>query len=130
MGRVIAKRGAELEWFHNRHREEADGTRTLTMRSKFYFNPAREPAMLRYVEYLPGCTEPRHSHTEDEVVFITAGEMDIEGTIYRAGDALWIEAKTEYGPLVAGPEGATFLLFRKGIADYVPKPGDSQPRRG
>ena len=35
MGMVIAKRGGELEWFHNRQREEPDGTRMLTMRSKF-----------------------------------------------------------------------------------------------
>ncbi len=118
MGKVIAKRNADVGWVSNRHKEQS-GVKNLIMRSKLYFNPAIEPAMLRYVEYLPGCVEPKHSHTIDEVVYIVAGEMDIGGTLYAAGDALWIEAKTEYGPLTAGPEGATFLLFRSAASAYV-----------
>ena len=119
MGEVIARRGADVAWVGSRQ-VEVDGKSRSVLRSKIYLNPAKDPAMLRLVEYSPGYLEPRHRHTADEIVYILSGTVDIDGTRYEAGDALWIGAHTEYGPLTAGPEGMTFLLIRQGAATLIP----------
>ena len=126
MGRLIARRSSEVPWQANRA-TKVDGKDQTLLRSKLYLNPARDPAMLRLVEYMPGYTEPRHRHMAAEIVYVVSGSVDIDGTLYEAGDALWIDAHTEYGPLTAGPQGMTFLLIRQGPADLIP--GEPGPAR-
>ena len=119
MDGVIARRGSQVEWQSSRQ-AVVEGKPQSVLRSKLYLNPAKDPAMLRLVEYSPGYSEPRHRHTAAEIVYIIAGEVDIDGVAYREGDALWIGANEEYGPLTAGPAGMTFLLVRQKAADLIP----------
>lgn len=58
--------------------------------------------------YDPHWVEPRHRHVEDEVLILTAGEIEVEGTTYSAPAAIFVGRHTLYGPLTAGAEGAEF----------------------
>lgn len=60
-----------------------------------------------------------HSHSEDEIIFVTGGEIRLGTRIYRPGTALAIAADTLYS-FTAGPEGLSFINFRAGM------PGDIQ----
>ena len=52
-----------------------------------------------------------HSHTEDEIIFVTDGEIRLGTRIYGPGTALAIAANTFYG-FTAGPAGLRFVNFR------------------
>jgi hypothetical protein len=58
-----------------------------------------------------------HSHSEDEIIFVTDGAIRLGGRLYGPGTALAIAADTLYG-FTAGPEGLSFVNFRAGT------PGD------
>lgn len=58
-----------------------------------------------------------HSHSEDEIIFVTDGMIRLGGRLYGPGTALAIAADTLYG-FTAGPEGLSFVNFRAGT------PGD------
>lgn len=65
------------------------------------------------VEYEADHVESRHSHEEDEILFILAGELITGATILRPGMLVHIDGGTEYGPLRTD-SGCRFL--RLGIA--------------
>jgi hypothetical protein len=52
-----------------------------------------------------------HSHTEDEIIFVTAGQMRLGSKLLGPGTALSISANTLYS-FIAGPEGLSFVNFR------------------
>jgi hypothetical protein len=54
-----------------------------------------------------------HSHTEDEVIFVTGGEMQLGTRRLGPGSALAIAAHTFYG-FGVGPQGLSFVNFRAG----------------
>ena len=58
-----------------------------------------------------------HSHTEDEIIFVTDGEIRLGSKLYGPGTALAIAADTLYG-FTAGPLGLSFVNFRAAM------PGD------
>lgn len=58
-----------------------------------------------------GTVVPPHSHSEDEIIFVTAGEIRLGNRHYGAGTALAIAADTIYG-FEAAPEGLSFINFR------------------
>lgn len=58
-----------------------------------------------------------HSHSEDEIIFVTDGAIRLGGRLHGPGTALAIAADTLYG-FTAGPEGLSFVNFRAGT------PGD------
>lgn len=64
---------------------------------------------IHMTQYLPNWSEPRHRHAEDEVLLIFEGELQVDGTIYKAPTAIFVGRGTLYGPLTAGPKGATFF---------------------
>jgi hypothetical protein len=55
-----------------------------------------------------------HSHAEDEVIFVTAGQMRLGQQLYGPGTALAVAASTMYS-FVTGPEGLSFINFRPGL---------------
>jgi hypothetical protein len=57
-----------------------------------------------------GTTVPLHSHSEDEIIFVTAGEIQLGARRYGPGTALAIAADTVYG-FEAGVE-LSFINFR------------------
>jgi hypothetical protein len=52
-----------------------------------------------------------HSHAEDEVIFVTAGQMRLGTRLYAPGLALAVAADTMYS-FTTGPEGLSFINFR------------------
>ena len=54
-----------------------------------------------------------HSHEEDEIIFITAGQMRLGQKLVGPGTAIAIAADTLYS-FLPGPEGLTFINFRAG----------------
>jgi len=58
-----------------------------------------------------------HSHSEDEIIFVTAGRIRLGTKLYGPGTSLAIAADTLYS-FSPGPEGLSFVNFRAGT------PGD------
>lgn len=61
---------------------------------------------------------PVHSHTEDEIIFVRAGQMRLGNKLYGPGTTLAIAANTKYG-FKAGPDGLSFVNFRVGSPSHV-----------
>jgi len=59
-----------------------------------------------------------HSHTEDEIIFVRAGQMRLGNKLYGPGTTLAIAANTKYG-FKAGPDGLSFVNFRVGSPSHV-----------
>lgn len=55
-----------------------------------------------------------HSHSEDEIIFVTHGSMRLGTKLYGPGTALAIAADTMYS-FTPGPEGLRFINFRAGF---------------
>jgi hypothetical protein len=64
-----------------------------------------------------------HSHTEDEIIFITDGQARLGNRLVGPGTALAIHADTMY-TFNPGPEGLSFINFR------AAKPGDIRRDNG
>ncbi len=62
-----------------------------------------------------------HSHTEDELIFVTAGSIRLGNRLYGTGTTLAVAANTKYG-FKAGPQGLTFVNFRASAPSYL-QPG-------
>jgi len=63
------------------------------------------------VFYPPGCTIEAHTHDCDYTEIILEGSQRVGATWHHAGDIRIGLANRGYGPLVAGPEGATVLFM-------------------
>ena len=59
-----------------------------------------------------------HSHSEDEVIFVTAGSMRLGKRLYGPGTALAIAANTKYG-FFSGSGGLSFVNFRGSSPTYT-----------
>ncbi|ALJ16380.1 cupin domain-containing protein [Sphingopyxis macrogoltabida] len=62
-------------------------------------------------QMLPNAVAAVHSHEEDEIIYILAGEMIVGNRTLKRGTSLFIAANTLYG-FQSGPEGLQFLNFR------------------
>src|SRR5262249_34233589 len=58
-----------------------------------------------------GTVIPLHSHSDDEIIFITAGAIRLGNRLYGPGTALAIAADTVYG-FEAAATGLSFINFR------------------
>jgi anti-sigma factor ChrR (cupin superfamily) len=71
--------------------------------------------------YPPGWTVAPHTHACDYLEIILEGSQQVTGRWHQAGDVRMARAGTVYGPLVAGPEGVTFVaVFRDHRTSMVP----------
>ena len=69
----------------------------------------------------PGCTIEVHTHACDYTEFILAGSQKVGGKWLYPGDIRVGLAHRGYGPLVAGPEGASVLvIFATGAWPGIP----------
>jgi hypothetical protein len=59
-----------------------------------------------------------HSHSEDEVIFVTDGHMRLGNRLYGAGTALAIAAETFYS-FAVGPDGLKFVNFRPAMPSEI-----------
>jgi hypothetical protein len=62
-----------------------------------------------YTRYDPGFIIARHAHKSDALIFILEGEVRIGERNCPPGTLVVLEKDTFFGPLVAGPQGCTFL---------------------
>lgn len=70
----------------------------------------------RFPAMTAAAADPRagiHSHEENEIIFVTGGEMQLGNRLVGPGTAIAIAAGTFYG-FVPGPAGLTFVNFRAG----------------
>ncbi len=59
---------------------------------------------------LPGHTTTPHVHDGDEEFYVIEGEVvDHDGYRYKAGDLVWLEAKTKHNSY--SPNGALLVVF-------------------
>jgi len=58
-----------------------------------------------------------HSHSEDEVIFVTAGSIKLGHSLRGPGTALFVAANTNYG-FSSGADGLTFINFRPSSPTY------------
>jgi quercetin dioxygenase-like cupin family protein len=87
----------------------------------FYFPLTDERMQLYEIRLAPDTEIRPHAHHEDEIVYITDGEIHVGRRVLPVGSAIYVERDTLYG-LRAGPEGCTFLNFRPGLtAGYISK---------
>jgi hypothetical protein len=59
-----------------------------------------------------------HSHSEDEVIFVTGGHMRLGARLYGPGAAIAIAAETFYS-FGVGPDGLRFVNFRAGLPNLI-----------
>lgn len=87
------------------------------------FADARCPtcAVWLHENWFPAPSGPRldpeagiHAHEEDEVIFVTGGQMQLGQKLMEPGTAIAIAANTFYG-FLPGPEGLSFINFRAGL---------------
>jgi len=77
-------------------------------------DPADESAPTVFkVFYPPECYVEAHTHECDYTEIILEGSQKVGATWHKAGDIRIGLANRGYGPLLAGPEGATVLFMFK-----------------
>lgn len=76
--------------------------------------------MVVYARYDPGVVVERHGHLSDHYVFVVAGEVAVGDRPCPAGTHITLEHGAAFGPLVAGPEGATLYEVMSGDPRAVP----------
>jgi hypothetical protein len=59
-----------------------------------------------------------HCHTEDEVIFVVAGNIQLGPKLYGPGTAVGIAANTYYS-FTPGPAGLKFINFRPGLPSEI-----------
>ena len=59
-----------------------------------------------------------HSHTEDEIIFVTAGAIRLGARLHGPGTAVAIAANTLYS-FTPGPNGLSFINFRADAPDDI-----------
>lgn len=64
--------------------------------------------MVRY--WGPQTDLPVHSHPYNEMFYVLDGEVEMGGTVYKAGACIFIPKGVEYGPTRA-PNGGTVLRY-------------------
>jgi hypothetical protein len=63
------------------------------------------------VEFPPGCRIEAHTHECDYSEIMLKGSQQVSGKWLHEGDVRIGLANNAYGPLIAGPEGATVLIM-------------------
>ena len=71
---------------------------------------AASPTVFK-VHFPPGCTIEAHTHACDYSEIVLEGSQKVGERWLHAGDVRVGLANRGYGPLVAGPEGATVLVI-------------------
>lgn len=69
-----------------------------------------------------------HAHPGWTATIVLEGSMTIEGEEFTAGQIVLVEPGVAYGPIVPGPEGATFLEVFSGADATVTVWDEDDPR--
>ena len=106
---VLITAGADVPWLEP---SEAWPGRAREGEPSLTYKPLmpRKPGLpnVSRIRYAPDHFEPPHSHTEDEVFYIVAGEMALGTRTLVGGDTIYIGRDTRYSAR-AGAEGCEFV---------------------
>ena len=105
MGKVIIKKQEDAGWTPIPGRPEV--ARRLVLSGE---NETPEVFLVHRGKSFVG---PRHSHSEDEIIYILEGDVTVGNEHCPTGTVLFIQKDTPYGPLRSGPGGVTFLNIRQ-----------------
>jgi hypothetical protein len=78
------------------------------------FGTVENPGRVFIVKYGPNYLNPAHSHDTDYCSIVIEGSIAIARKTFGPGSIRFVKAETTYGPIVAGPEGATVIEFFPG----------------
>ena len=78
--------------------------------------------MVAYTRYDPDLVLERHGHASDALVFVLDGHLTVGDRECPPGTLIVLERGATFGPLVAGPDGCTFLEWYG--EDVRPVPAD------
>ena len=76
--------------------------------------------MVLYARYDPGMMIERHGHMSDHIVYVLEGEIMVGDVRCAAGTNIVLEKGASFGPIEAGPEGASMLEIMMGDPRSVP----------
>ena len=120
MSRLIFRHVDDVPW--QEVRAQLHGERRVAARLKFL--EMADSRSVIFTEYDPGLVLEAHGHASDHVVFVLAGSVRIGDVDCRPGTMALLEQGATFGPLVAGPDGASLLEFYTG--DVSPVPADPE----
>jgi hypothetical protein len=101
------------------------------VRSVWYdFGTVENPGRVFIVKYGPGYVGRPHSHDTDYCSLVVEGSIEVTRRTFGRGSIRFVKAGTTYGPIVAGPDGATVIEFFPGpthgrLGNAAGAPGDS-----
>jgi hypothetical protein len=117
-------RGKELETTWEELERDGELGQRLAMFRVGEQDDQTAPTVLRVV-FPPGWTVTAHTHAPDYAEIVLNGSVQVSRRWYHAGDIRVARGGTVYGPVIAGPEGATVLIvFRdSNVKTLPPKEG-------
>jgi quercetin dioxygenase-like cupin family protein len=90
--------------------------------------PGREVVQVR-VDFAPGVSAAKHSHPGEEIIYVLEGSLEyqLEGkppVVLKAGDVLFIPARTPHSARNVGPDNAgelaTYIVEKgKPLLDWI-----------
>jgi hypothetical protein len=104
----------EVPWQAVKAQRNADGTESFVHEKWLAFSPD-PPYLSLYARYDPGMVVRRHGHFSPHVVFVLAGALWCGARHCPEGTHIELPLGAAFGPLVAGPDGAT--LFEVMLGD-------------
>ncbi len=105
---------------------QSHGGQRVSVWEKFLeWSPQR---LVIYARYDPGMVVERHGHASDHFVFVVAGEVTVGERICSAGTHITLEQGAVFGPIIAGPEGATLYEIMCGDPRAIPTDHDGFAR--
>lgn len=98
----------DVPWQNVKAQRNADGS-TSYVREKWFAFSADPQYLSLYAEYDPGMVVRRHGHFSPHVVFVIAGSATFGDRHCGPGTHIELPLGAAFGPIVAGPDGATFF---------------------
>ena len=98
-----------------------DGRRVSIWEKFLEWTPER---MVIYARYDPGEVVEKHGHASVHYVFVLSGEVAIGDRICGPGTSITLPLGAVFGPLTAGPEGATMYEVMCGDPRAIPADRD------
>lgn len=104
---------ADVPWQQVKRQRNADGTESSVWEKWLAFS-AEPPYLSLYAKYDPGMIVRRHGHRSPHVVFVIDGALRCGDRWCEAGTHIELPLGAAFGPLVAGPDGATLFEVMMG----------------
>jgi hypothetical protein len=105
---------SDVPWQAVKAQRNADGTTAHVWEKWLAFSPDPQYLSL-YARYDPGMVVRRHGHLSPHIVFVLDGEIVVGGRPCPRGTHIELPHGAAFGPIVAGPDGAT--LFEVMLGD-------------